>query len=80
MQSHRTMIALQGTMNKMNQIIKDMKAVDMSVGSTTDVGVMEVGDNSLEIMTIDHDNPSSALHATKNAIDMQNVHTRKESI
>ena len=42
MQSHRTMITLQGTMKKMNQIIKDMNAIDMSAGSTTVMENMEV--------------------------------------
>ena len=80
MQSHRTMIALQGTMNKMNQIIKYVKVINMSVGSTTIMEDMEVEDDFLEIVTIDHDDPSSALHATKKAIIMQTVHTRIEPI
>ena len=67
-------------MIKMNQIIKDMKAVNMSTGSTTIVEDMEVKDNFLEITTIDHVGPSSALHATKKAIDMQTVHTGIEPI
>ena len=58
MQSH-------GTMNKMNQIIKHVKVVDMSVGMTTIMEDMEVKDDFLEIVTIDHDNPSSALHVIK---------------
>ena len=57
-------------MIKINQIIKDMKAVDMSIGSTTVVEDMEVEDDFLEIMTINHDSPSSVLHATKKAIAM----------
>ena len=63
-------------MIKMSQIIKDMKADDMSAGSTTVVEDMEVEVDSLEITTIDHVGPSSALHATNMAIDMQTVHTR----
>ena len=65
-------------MIKMNQIIKDMKDVDMSTGSTTVVEDMEVEDDFLEIVTIDHDDPSSVLHATKKDIAMQTVHTRIE--
>ena len=80
MQSHRTMTTLQGTMNRMNQIIKDMKDVDMSVGSTTVMGDMEVEDGFLEIATIDHNDPSSALHATKRDIAMLTAHTRIELI
>ena len=57
-------------MIKTSQIIKYMKAIDMSASSTTTVEDMEVEDYFMEIMTIDHDGPSSALHATKKAIDM----------
>ena len=53
-----------------------MKVVDMSVGSTTIVEDMEVGDDSLEITTIDRDGPSSALHVTKRDIAMQIVDIR----
>ena len=67
-------------MIKMSQIIKDMKAVDMSAGSTTIVEDMEVEDDFLKITTIDHNDPSSALHATKKAIAMQTVHTRIKPI
>ena len=67
-------------MIKMNLIIKDMKAIDMSVGSTTVVEDLEVDDDFMEIAIIDHDDPSNALHATKKAIDMQTVHTRIEPI
>ena len=67
-------------MIKMIQTIKDMKVVDMSVVSTTIVEDMEVEDDFLEITTIDHDSPSSALHDTKKAIAMQTVHTRIELI
>ena len=62
----------------MNQIIKDMKVVDMSTGSTTVVEGLEAEDDFLEITTIDHDDPSSALHATKKDIAMQTSHTRIE--
>ena len=70
----------QGEMFKMSRIIKDMKVVNMSVGLTTIVEDMEVKDNFLEIMTIDHDEPSSALHATKKDITMLISHTRIELI
>ena len=48
----------------------------MSVGSTTIVEDMEVEVNSLGIMTIDHVDPSSVLHAINKVIDMQTAHTR----
>ena len=67
-------------MIKMNQIIKDMKVVGMSAGSTTVVGDMEVDDNFLEIVTIDYDNPSSSLHVIKKEIATHTVHTRIELI
>ena len=57
-------------MIKMSQIIKYMKAINMSAGLTTVVEDMEVNDDFLEITTIDHVGPSSALHATKKVIDM----------
>ena len=80
MQSHRTMITFQGTMIKMNQIIKDMKDVDMSSGSTTVMEDMEVEGDFLEIATIDHDDPSSALHVIKKDTATQTIHTRIELI
>ena len=61
-------------MIKMSQIIKNIKAVDMSISSTTIMEDMEVEDDFLEIATINHVGPSSALHVTKKAIDMQTVH------
>ena len=67
-------------MIKMNRIIKDTKVIDMNVGSTTVVEDMEVKDDFLEIMTINHDDPSNALHAKKKAIDVQTAHTRIELI
>ena len=60
----------------MNQIIKDMKAIDMSTGSTIFREDMEVEDDFMEITTIDHDDPSSSLHVTKRDIAMQTIHTR----
>ena len=67
-------------MIKTSQIIKDMKAVDMSAGSTTIMEDMEVEDDFLEIVTIDHDDPSNALHDTKKDIAMQTAHTRTDLI
>ena len=67
-------------MIKTSQIIKDMKVVDMSTGLTTVVEDMEVENDFLEIATIDHDDPSSALHVTKRDIAMLNFHTRIEPI
>ena len=64
------MIMFQEAMIKTNWIIKDMKAVDMSTSSTIVMEDMEVKDGFLEIMTIDHDDPSSALHAIKKGITM----------
>ena len=77
---HRITITPSELMIKMSQIIKDMKAINMSVGSTTIVEDMEVEEDFLEITTINHVGPSNALHATKKAIDMQTVHTRIELI
>ena len=57
-----------------------MKAIDMSSSSITVMEDMEVEDDFLEIATIDHIGPSSALHATKKAINMHTIHTRIESI
>ena len=57
-----------------------MKAIDMSAGLTTVVEDMDVEDSFLEIVTINHDDPSSALHATKKTSAMQTVHTRIELI
>ena len=63
-------------MLKMNRIIKGMKVVDMSTGSTTDVDDMEVEVDSLGIMTTDHVGPFNVSRATKKVTDMQTVHTR----
>ena len=63
-------------MIKTSQIIKDMKAVDMSAGSTTIMEDMEIEDDFLEITTIDHVSPSSVSHAMKKVIDMQIAHKR----
>ena len=67
-------------MIKMSWIIKDMEAVDMSTYSIIVVEDMEAKDDFLEIATIDHDDPSSALHATKKDTATQTVHRRIELI
>ena len=46
----------------MNQAIDNMKAVDMSSSLTTIVEDLEVEGDSLEIVTIDHDDQSNVLH------------------
>ena len=63
-------------MLKMNRIIKDTKAIDMSVGLTTVVEDMEVEVDYLGIVTTDHIGPYNVSHATKKVIDMQTTHTR----
>ena len=68
MQSHRTMN--NETMHKMTRIIKDMKVVDMSVGSTTVREDMEVEVDSLGIETTDHVGPSNVSHVTRKNNDM----------
>ena len=67
-------------MIKMNRIIKDMKVIDTSVGSTIVVENLEVEDDFFEIVTIDHNNPSNALHVIKKDTTTQNAHTRIELI
>ena len=57
-----------------------MKVIDTSSGLTIVVEDLEVEDDFLEIVTIDHDNPSSALHVIKKDTAMQTVHTRIELI
>ena len=80
MQLHRTTIETSEAMLKTNRIIKDMKAIDMSAGSTNFVEDMEVEVNSLGIMTTDHVGPSNVSRATKKVIDTQTSHTRIEPI
>ena len=77
---HRTTITISEAMLKMNRIIKEMKAIDMSVGSTTIVEDMQFEVDSLGIRTTDHIVPSNVSHATKKVIDMQTTHTRTEPI
>ena len=64
----------------MNQIIKDMKAVDMSTSSKTVVEDLEVENDFLKIVTIDHDGPSNTLHVINKDTAMQTVHTKIEAI
>ena len=80
MHSHRIMITFQGVMIKMSQIIKDMKVIDTSIGSTIVVEDLEVENDFLEIVTIDHDNPSSDLHVIKKDTATQTSHTKIELI
>ena len=65
-------------MNKTYQIIDNTKSIDTNVNSTTVVEDLEFKDNSLEIMTIDHDNRFNASHAIKKDIDMRTVHIKIE--
>ena len=48
------MTMFQGTMTRMNQEIDNMKAIETSVGLTTVMEYLEVEGDSLEIVTIDH--------------------------
>ena len=73
------MITPKEVMIKMNQIIKDMKAVDMSANSTTAVEDLEVEDDFLEIVITDHDDLSIALHVIKDT-STQTIHARIELI
>ena len=49
-------------MIKTSRIIKYTKVVDTCIDSTIIVEDLEFEDDFLEIMTIDQDDPSSALH------------------
>ena len=54
----------------------DMKADDMSTGTTIDTkGTEEEGDSS-RITAYDHDDPPNALYVIKKGTDMQTFHTR----
>ena len=66
-------------MNKTHQTIDNMKAVDMKVDSTTVVEDLEADDDSMEIMTIDHDDWLNASHAITKDIGMRIVDTKIES-
>ena len=52
----------------------------MSTVSTTVMEDMEVEVNPLGIMTVNHVDPSSVLHAIKKVINMQTAHIRKKPI
>ena len=65
-------------MNIMYQAINDKKAIDTSVSSTIIVEDLEVEYDSLEIVTIDHDNQSNVLHAIKKDTSMRNLHIKTE--
>ena len=80
MQLRKTTITTSEAMIKTNQIIKYMKAIDMSTGSTTIVEDMEVEVNSMGITTTNHVGPSSDSYATKKVINMQTSHRKTESI
>ena len=76
----RTTITTSKAMLKMNRIIKDMKVIDMSIGSITVTEDMEAEVNSLRIATISHVDPSSVSHAINMVIDMRISHTRTKPI
>ena len=63
-------------MNKMYQTIDNMKAVDTNVSSTTVVDYLGVEGDSLEIVTIDHDDQFNVLHAIKKDTGMQTIHIK----
>ena len=65
-------------MNKTYQTIDNMKAPDTNVDSTIVVEDLEVEDDSLEIVTIDHDDQSNVSHAIKKDIGMWTVHIKTE--
>ena len=62
----------------MYQAINNMKVVDMSAGSTIVVEDLEIEDDSLEIVTVNHDDQSNVLHAIKKETDMQTFHIKTE--
>ena len=72
----RTMIMPQT--NRTYQTVDNMKAVDTNVDSIIVVEDLEVEDDSLEIVTIDHEDRSNVLHATEKDIGMQTVHIKTE--
>ena len=53
----------------MNKVTNTMKVKDTSTSMEIIVGDLEVKADSMEIGTIDHDDPSSVLHAIKKATD-----------
>ena len=60
-------------MKNMYQTIDNMKVVDTSVDSTTVVEDLEVEDDSMEIVTINHDDQYNVLHPIKNDSGMKYV-------
>ena len=67
-------------MHQTIRTIKDMKVIDTSAGSKTDVEDMEVEVDAMGIVTTDHVGPSNVSRATKKVIDMQTAHTSTEPI
>ena len=55
-----------------------MKAEDTNTDSITVVENLEAEDDSLEIVTIDHDDYSNVLHAIKKDTNMQTIHIKIE--
>ena len=78
MQLRKTMITTSKVLFKMNKIIKDMKAIDMSASSTTIMEDMEFEVDSLGIATTDHVGPANVSHATNKDTGMQTFHIRTE--
>ena len=60
-------------MNKMKKVTNAMKVEDTSTDMTIVMEDLEVEFDSMEIRTIDHDDPSSVLHAIKKATATQTV-------
>ena len=65
-------------MNKMYQTIDNMKATYTKANSTTVVEDLEVEDDSLEIVTTDHDDRFNASHAIKKDTTMRTIHIKTE--
>ena len=72
----RIMIISQGTMNRMYQAINAMKAIDTSASSTIVMEDLEIEDDSLEIVTVNHDDQSNVLHAIKKDTGMRILHIK----
>ena len=78
MMTHKiSMIISQGVMTRMNRAIINMKAEDMSVGTTIIVvGDLQVEADSLELKTTSHDDQFSVSHVTTKVIDVQTICTK----
>ena len=63
-------------MNKMYQTMDNMKVVDTNADWKIIMEDLEVEDDSLEIVTIDHDDRFNASHALKKDIGMWTVHIK----